>query len=86
MLPKKEKAVQKARKGPCLELHGGELVYEAAVAAEVVANGAPEDAALGLELSRAVHCLRRELVEGHQVLHHAHRLVERAVAARVKNR
>lgn len=54
---------------------------EAAVAAEVVANGAPEYTPLGLQLRRAVHCLRRELVELHQVLHHSDCLVERAVAA-----
>ena len=57
---------------------------ETAVAAEVVADGGPEDAALGLELRGAVHRLRRELVEGHQVLHHADRLVERAIAAQAQ--
>ena len=54
---------------------------EAAVAAEFFADGAPKNAALGLVLRRGLHRLPRELVERHYVLQHAHRLVERAVAA-----
>ena len=44
-------------------------------------DGGPEDAALGFQLCSVIHRLRRELVEGDQVLQHAHRLVERAEAA-----